>query len=1177
MKNTFLIIALNFCLLTYAQFLSCENTSFGGNTQLNITTINPQITISNISGEAPFTVQVSAVNSTAIGTNRPYEDVAYSWDFGDTSSTNNLATTHPVTGTTMFLNQDQKGPEAAYIYYTSGNFTITLTATAWNGTAYISNTTTTNITVNNWSGETRYFDPTNGSDSNSGTTENDSWQTWSQLETWIEGGNNREALIRRNETYTVTSVLNLNQNNLRIGAYGTGNRPILTLINSNINTDHYFVQINANNNTTVENHIYSDLIIDVNNQTRTSGFRGFANTGNSLSKFSFVNCDFLNSKDRSLWITSGDGNKEYFVLLNCNFNANTGSNQSFGIGRTNYLSFIGGNLIGGNGSFFLDHHMYISYCDHTLIRWTNFGLAITRNDAINFNAWQYDQTNDSDYTLVDGCSFSGTSNGIDFSNEQNDPIGSSFNYVIVQNSEFKEINLTTQGNAILGWNLKNITVRDNIFYNNNFAQMNVQDPFTVYNVYRNKFYASATANQNTILIENGQSGNFVNNIFVNETQVLTRYQFNGDFNAPTNLNIDNNLYYNPINETRTFRLTTNGSTSGYLNFSDWQALGFDANSLVENPLFEDPSNGDFRQLPISDFSFTENNNEATFTNSATIPAFTNTTFLWDFGDGNSSTLENPTHNYSSNDDFLITLTVQNECGSSVFTKNRSQATLVNGLEITNPQIVNSNVTNKHTFIQFDIAWENSWHDTENWDAVWLFVKFRQAESTDAWQHATLNLTGNSSPTGTQIDISNDGKGGFLHRNINGSGTNNFSDVQIRWNYGVDGVTSVSNIDIQVFGVEMVYVPQGSFYLGDGQTINAEIYANFEQGTSGNPYQVTSENAIIIGGGTLNSLGNNNIDNQFTSGSGSLPETGDDFNDTISQNLPAQFPKGFNAFYYMKYEMTQQQYVDMLNCSSNSQLISLTDQSNFFIPGSETLLGNRYGIQFNGTEYFTTEPHLPMVYLDWTRNASFADWTALRPMTELEFEKACRGTGFPVANEFSWGNANADLSDNLTLENQSLTNEGIATGYETNGISGNIWIDAGSQNLNTVARVGIFSANINNTGRVSSGSTFYGAMEMSGNAWERTVSVGDPEGRQFTGLHGDGNLSINGYANVNNWPGIDGNLEVTSNVGVGYRGGGLAFPSPNIIRNARVSSRRLASGFWNLVIQDDGGRFVRTVE
>ena len=39
------------------------------------------------------------------------------------------------------------------------------------------------------------------------------------------------------------------------------------------------------------------------------------------------------------------------------------------------------------------------------------------------------------------------------------------------------------------------------------------------------------------------------------------------------------------------------------------------------------------------------------------------TYSWDFGDGNSSTMTNPSHTYSENGTFTVTLTAENECGS----------------------------------------------------------------------------------------------------------------------------------------------------------------------------------------------------------------------------------------------------------------------------------------------------------------------------------------------------------------------------------------------------------------------------------------------------------------------------------------------------------------------------------
>jgi formylglycine-generating enzyme required for sulfatase activity len=514
----------------------------------------------------------------------------------------------------------------------------------------------------------------------------------------------------------------------------------------------------------------------------------------------------------------------------------------------------------------------------------------------------------------------------------------------------------------------------------------------------------------------------------------------------------------------------------------------------------------------------------------------------------------------------------------------SKQAVANNLQFFNFHITSVNTTDAYAMLNFNISWENSWHDASNWDAVWIFFKYRTIGSTNAWQHATLHLSGHTLPAGAATEIPADGKGVFIFRNSIGNGVANFTNVKLRWDYGLDGLVGVNDIEMKIFGIEMVYVPQGNFYLGDGQTDNAQLYGNFELANSGAVFQITSENAITLGGSGLGSLGNNNRENQFANGlggntfdcanDGCLGGSGDDFNDLASQALPASFPKGYKAFYCMKYEMTQQQFVDMLNCLTTTQQSTyLTQTGTFFFSGS--LADNRYDITQSGGVYTTANPNVPMIFLDWIKAAAYADWAALRPMTELEFEKACRGFENPLVNEFAWGNANVDLSDNLVLANTGLENENITSGFDNGGINGNAWMRTGGQTMANVARVGIFAANLANNGRITSGSSVWGIMELSGNAWERAVSVGHPEGRKFNGLHGDGNLSANGYANVSNWPGTFAGTTVESNVGVGYRGGALAYPNPNLERNARVSSRRLASGYWNLVINDDGARFVRT--
>ncbi len=508
----------------------------------------------------------------------------------------------------------------------------------------------------------------------------------------------------------------------------------------------------------------------------------------------------------------------------------------------------------------------------------------------------------------------------------------------------------------------------------------------------------------------------------------------------------------------------------------------------------------------------------------------------------------------------------------------------NEIQIVSLSIASINSLNQYAEVAVDVRWDNSWDDGINHDAAWIFLKYRRVGTTTAWGHATLNPTGHTLPSNGLVDTSPDGKGVFLRRNSLGGGYVSFGGMRLRWNFGADGLTSLDSVDLKAFALEMVYVPQGSFFVGDGQTNYQEVYGNFEDGLTGLPLAITSEDSLTLGGINAGSLGNNQRINQYANGGGGLTfdcsndgclgGSGDDFNGSMEQSLPAAFPKGFNGFYCMKYELTQQQYVDMLNCLTLTQQSTYLDQtSNFYIQG--TFLDNRYGITETAGVYSTATPHVPMIFMDWIKGATFADWAALRPMTELEFEKACRGLDAPVLNEYAWGNASLDLFDDFTLLNVDQDNEGIDQGFNTNGSIGNCWIRTGGQTMPNLARVGIFAAYPQNFNRVTSGATVWGIMEMSGMAWERAVSVGHPEGRKYTGLHGDGNLSPNGYADVNQWPGSFSGSTVESNVGVGYRGGGLAYPNPNLEHNARVSSRRVASAYWNTVINDDGGRFVRS--
>ncbi len=484
----------------------------------------------------------------------------------------------------------------------------------------------------------------------------------------------------------------------------------------------------------------------------------------------------------------------------------------------------------------------------------------------------------------------------------------------------------------------------------------------------------------------------------------------------------------------------------------------------------------------------------------------------------------------------------------------------NNLTISNISIVSTNNTAQTSLIQFDVTWENSFRDATNWDAAWIVIKFREAGNIGAWSHATLRTSGHTAPSGSTIDTPSDGKGVFIYRDANGSGTFSATGVQLIWEYGTDSVANGTSIDVTALGLEMVYVPQGAFYVGDGNT--ASPVGNFEAGGTGAPFQITSEAAITLGGAAAANLNNNNGVNMLTA---------DDFNDSSTQTLPAAFPKGFDGFYHLKHEFTQQAFVSCLNLMSSTQAATLMSVAGY--TGSNYAI-NRYGVTGSHPNLTTTQPYAPLNYVIGHRSLALADFLALRPMTELEYEKACRGTTFPVTGEYAWGTNGLDQLEDLPLVNIGAANEGIGSGYTVNATNGNCWVQGGGQNMTTICRVGIFAGDPNNTGRITSGATAYGAFEMSGNVWERVVTVGAPAGRQFTGLHGDGTLSVNGYANVVNWPGGDGvGSPISTTAGIVYRGGSFEITFPDI----EVSNRFLGNfnNYQEAIYRDGSSRFTRT--
>lgn len=109
----------------------------------------------------------------------------------------------------------------------------------------------------------------------------------------------------------------------------------------------------------------------------------------------------------------------------------------------------------------------------------------------------------------------------------------------------------------------------------------------------------------------------------------------------------------------TYSWTPSGSTSE-ISTSDAGTFVVTATSSCGS--FSDTAVVVNKPLPTASFTSSTVGLAAIFTNTST----NGTSYLWDFGDGNSSTEMNPTHVYSSAATYSVTLTVTNDCGTDTF-------------------------------------------------------------------------------------------------------------------------------------------------------------------------------------------------------------------------------------------------------------------------------------------------------------------------------------------------------------------------------------------------------------------------------------------------------------------------------------------------------------------------------
>lgn len=235
--------------------------------------------------------------------------------------------------------------------------------------------------------------------------------------------------------------------------------------------------------------------------------------------------------------------------------------------------------------------------------------------------------------------------------------------------------------------------------------------------------------------------------------------------------------------------------------------------------------------------------------------------------------------------------------------------------------------------------------------------------------------------------------------------------------------SLEDLEVKLYAIEMVYIPEEAFWMGDGAS---------------------------------------------------------------NESLNPRLIDSLDAFYAMKYEITQEQYCDYLNCLSRTDQEDRTNGTwtkvgDYALPSYSNNHRNEIKISQIPSDIdpvvfeINTGKERACNWIDGDDLQAYLDWAHLSTMNEYQYEKACRGPEDYVVQEFAWGTN--EIMDANTLINDGLENERVSETVSENQGLGVHGYDGPQGPL----RVG-FAAN-DTSNRLSSGASYYGIFELSGNLWE----------------------------------------------------------------------------------------------
>lgn len=464
-------------------------------------------------------------------------------------------------------------------------------------------------------------------------------------------------------------------------------------------------------------------------------------------------------------------------------------------------------------------------------------------------------------------------------------------------------------------------------------------------------------------------------------------------------------------------------------------------------------------------------------------------------------------------------------------------------------------------VRFNISWVGAWRPQEGYargDAAWVFIKAsyeRDRYGADIWEPVTVSPRAHDHepPDKCKIVAAEDGMGVFIHlAHPRGPARRRYLLATVEGRARLRATLRRRPRRLVVFGLRMIYLESADFWVGNPtNNVTGAFHdaCRMARDADNTAFRIESEAAIEV---------TDRIE-ACAAGEQRLvysPRGGDQ-----AGPVPAAFPKGHRGFYIMRSHITQGQYADFINTLRG-------DEKTLRFPYAAGAY--RYTIRRDrNNARIPTRPRRACNYLSWDDGTAYAAWAGLRPMTELEFEKACYPFTDLASGRYAWGTTQIVLAQ--VIQGMGDLETVIAN---CNAGNRNVEFDGGDGGQGPVrddafAAPGASAMNSRlhglNLGE-DYGTSARGVLGLSGNLWEMCVTLGSLEGRRFSGKHGRGLLDDGSVPSDLGWPGKRG--------GFGFRGGSW-YTEPDKCRVADRSYATALGGRYKYRSHDVGFRCVRT--